>query len=208
MRRIILGSFALACLLALSVTVPVANAQLRLVAQKAVIADTTVTPSDPTVLATTESPEIFALDVPSIPSSAYVQFTSSAVWLVSFTGDPAPRANLQLTFTLTSPALAPDVVLKFGLPLTFFRYNANSTGAVFQGGTGVDSEVFSRKLLADLLLTENSTLTEPLALGIADDLFRQGFHVSVAVRLRSQNISEATVSNPNVAFFAQPGSED
>ncbi len=206
MKRIILGSFALAGLLAL--TVPVANAQLRLVAQKAIIADTTITPSDPMVLATTESPEILALDVPSIPSSAYVQFTSSAIWQVSFTGDPAPRANLQLTFALTSPALPPDVVLKFGLPLTFFRYNANSTGAVFQGGTGVDSEVYTRKLFADFLLAENSTLTEPLALGIANDLFRQGFHVSVAVRLRSQNISDATVSNPNVAFFAQPGSED
>jgi hypothetical protein len=41
---------------------------------------------------------------------------------------------------------------------------------------------------------------------VADALFKQGFHVSVTTRLNSQNIFDATVTNPNVAFFSEKGS--
>ncbi len=205
MRRIILRSFALAGLLGLFAGVPVAHAQLQVVAQKSVLADITITPPDTTMLATNESPEIFALDVPPILSSRYVLFTSSAVWQVSPTTEVPLRANFQLRFEVTSPALPTSIVLRFGVPLTFFRNNTG-TGGGFQGGTSTDAEALTRKLLADFLLAENASLTETTARQIADDLFRQGFHVSVFARLRSQNIGDATVTNPNVAFFAQPGS--
>ena len=205
MRRISVWSFALAGLFGLFMAVPVAHTQLRLVAQKAVIADITITPPDPTVLAINESTEIFALDVPPIPSSGYVLFTSSAVWEVDPTAGTPVRANFQLRFDLTSPALPEGIVLRFGVPLTFFRNNTG-TGGGFQGGISTDADPLTRKLLADFLLAENPSLTETTAGQIADDLFKQGFHVSVFARLRSQNVGEATVSNPNVAFFAQPGS--
>ncbi len=101
------------------------------------------------------------------------------------------RANFQLRFTLTSPALPAGIVLRFGVPLTFFRNNTG-TGGGFQGGISTDAEALTRKLLAGFLLTENPGLTEATARQIADDLFKQGFHVSVFARLRSQNITDAT----------------
>jgi hypothetical protein len=205
MRRISLWSFALAGLLGLFTAVPVAQAQLRLVAQQSLITDITITPPDPTVVATNESPEIFALDVPAIPSSGYVLFTSSVVWQVDLTADTPIRANFQLRLNVTSPALPTGIVLRLGVPITFFRNNTG-TGGGFQGGTSVDAEALTRKLLAGFLLGENPSLTEATAAQIADDLFKQGFHVSVFARLRSQNVSDATVTNPNVAFFAEPGS--
>ncbi len=125
MRRISLWNITLVGLLGLLAAVPVAHAQLQLVAQKAVLADTTITPPDPTVLTPTpiDSPEIFAFDVRPIPSSAYVLFTSSAVWEVNFTADVPLRANFQLRFNLTSPALPAGIILRFGVPLIFFRNN-------------------------------------------------------------------------------------
>ncbi len=206
MRHIRLWSFTFAGLLALFAAAPALHAQLRLVAQKSLVTDITITPPDPTVFATNESPEIFALDVPSIPSSGYVLFTSSVVWQLDATGNTPVRVNFQLRFEMTSPALPQGTIFRFGVPISFLRNN--SAGEVFLGGTSVDAEPLTRKLAAEFLLAENpSALTEVTASQVADDLFRQGFHVSVFARLRSQNVADATVSNPNVAFFSESGSQ-
>ncbi len=199
MRRMGFGILVLVGLLVLSV--PSANAQLHLVAQKATMSSTLLTPLDTTVLSTTESP-IFALKVPPIPLARYVQLTSSAVWQLDLLGEAPTRAKLQLVFNVTSPVLPPETILKFGVPLTFFG-NPNGLGG-FQGGTGVDSEVLTRKLLADYLVIENEGLTETSASQIVDLLFLQGFDVSVSARLRSWNVGDAEVMNTNVAFFAEP----
>ncbi len=205
MKHIKIWSFALAGLLGVFLTAPVAHAQLRLVAQKAVLSTISVTPADPTTFSTTESGEIFTLNVPPIPSSAYVQFTSSAVWELDFTGETPVRANFQLLFNVTSPVLPSNVVLHYAVPLTRFRNNTGTVGSV-QAGTGVDSEVYTRSLLADFLRAENPGLTEDASKQIVDLLFEQGFHVSVSAQLKSQNVADSGLINPNVAFFAQPGS--
>jgi hypothetical protein len=207
MRRIRLWSFTLAGLLALFVAVPALHGQLRLAAQNSVLADTTITPPDPTVLATNDSPEILALDVPASPSSGYALFTSSVVWQLDATGNAPVRIIFQLRFEVTSPALPPGVIFRFGVPMLFL--GNSSAGEDFLGGTTVDAEPLTRKLAAEFLLAENpSTLTAATAAQVADALFRQGFHVSVFARLRSRNVADATVSNPNVAFFTQPGSQE
>ncbi len=207
MKHMKIWSFALAGLLGLFLSAPIAHAQLRLVAQNAVLSTIPVTPTDPTTFATTESGEIFSLDVPPIPSSAYVQFTSSAVWELDFTGEPPVRANFQLLFNVTSPALPSNVVLRYAVPLTRFRNNTGTVGAV-QAGTGVDSEVYTRSLLEGFLRAENPGLTEDASKQIVDLLFELGFHVSVSAELKSQNVEDSGVINPNVAFFAQPGSRE
>jgi hypothetical protein len=209
MKRTALRSFALTCLLGMFWAAPVAHAQYKLAAQNIVLTDTTITPPDITVLAINESPEIMALDVPSVPSSGYVQFSSTAIWELEPTVDAtaAPvRANFQLRFIVTSPALPPGINLGFGVLLTLFRRNSNGAGGGFEGATAEDSEVMTRKTFADFLQFDNPSLTAGNAAQIADGLFQQGFHVSVFARLRSQNVSSATVSNPNVAFFAESGS--
>ena len=117
------------------------------------------------------------------------------------------RISFQLRFEVASPALPPGVIFRFGVPI-LFRGNA-SAGEGFLGGTSVDAEPLTRKLVAEFLLAENpSTLTAATAAEVSDALFKQGFHVSVFARLRSQNVADATVGNPNVAFFTQPGSQE
>jgi hypothetical protein len=64
---------------ALFAAVPMAHAQFKLTAQKALLADTVITPPDATVLATNFSPEILTLDVPPNPSSGFLLFTGTAV---------------------------------------------------------------------------------------------------------------------------------
>jgi len=208
MKRTYVYGFALSCLLALFGVVPVAHAQVRLVAQNDALTDTTITPPDPTVLATNVSPEILAFDVPSSPSSEYILFTSTSIWEVDTTADAPVRALFVLNFKITSPALPAGISLAFGVLMTNFRHSNNGSGESFEGGTADDTEVVTRKFLADFLVLENSTLTADTAAQIADALFQQGFHVSASARLRSRNISSATVSNPNVAVFAQSGSAD
>lgn len=205
MRRISLWSLVLTGLLGLFAAVPVAHAQFQLVANKTSLTDTTITP-DPTTLATlttNESPEIFALDVPPIPSSGYVLFTSDAVPVVNLTANAPLRAIFQLRFNLTSPALPPDIVLNFGSVLSNFLRTNKALDEGFEGGTATEAVVFDRKLFADFLQARNPSLTEAAAMQIAGELFNQGFHVSVFARLTSRNISDATVFNPAVAFFAQ-----
>ncbi len=194
---VLVGSFAAA---------PIAQAQQHLVAQNAVLTDTTISPEDPSTFppAAIISPEIMALDVPAIPSSGYVQFTSSVVWQVFFTPDTPVRANFQLRFDLTSPGLPSGVILRFSVPLSLYRNNTG-TGGGWTGGTGVDSEVLTRDLLAKYLALENG-LDEAMANTIIGDVFRHGFHVSVSSQLRSQNVTDAVASNTNVAFFAEQGS--
>lgn len=206
MGRMRLWSLAVAGLI--FALTPTAHAQLRLTAQNFVLGDITITPANPAVLATNvDSPEIFALDVPATPSSSYVQFTCSAVWTVEFAGLTEPeRANFQLRFDVTSPAFPPGIVLHYAVPLTNYLNNVTTAGGI-QGGTGVDSEALTRNFLAQFLAAENASLTALTAGQIADDMFRQGFHVSVFARLaKARNVTDAIVTNPNVAFFAQPGS--
>jgi hypothetical protein len=206
MKRTALWRFALTCLLGLSWAVPVAHAQFKLAAQKISLTDTTITPPDATVFATNDSPEILALDVPSIRSSGYVLLSSTAIWEVDTTAAAPVRALFVLRFNITSPALPPGIHFTFGVLMTNFRHSNNGSGVSFEGGTAEDSEPVTREVFADFLLAENPSLTAADAARIADDLFKKGFHVSVFARLASRNISSATVSNPNVAFFAQPGS--
>lgn len=206
MKRTALRSFALTCLLGLFWAAPVAHAQYKLAAQNIALTDTTITPPDTAVLATNDAAEILALDVPSIPSSGYVQFSSTAVWQVVTTADPPVRAFFDLRFSITSPALPPGINMRFGVLITNFGHNNNGSGVSFEGGTAEDSEVLTRKTFADLLLGANPTLTAGDAAQIAGGLFQQGFHVSVSARLVSRNVSSATVSNLNVAFFAESGS--
>ena len=186
--------------------VPVAHAQFKLAAENVLLADTTITPANPTVLATNFSPEILALDVPPIPSSGFVMFTGAAIWSVSLTANAPLRANFQLRFDVSSLALPPGISLHFAVPLTNLLRTNNGSGEGFEGGNTDDTEVLTRKFFADFLLAQNGALTTDTAAQIADQLFRQGFHVSMLARLTSRNISDATVTNPNVAFFAQSGS--
>jgi hypothetical protein len=183
-----------------------AYAQLKLSAQNISLTDTTITPPDPTVLAINSSPEILALDVPAMPSSDYVLISSTSIWEVDTTADAPVRAFFVLRLGVTSPALPPGVNLSFGVLMTNFRHSNNGSGVSIEGGTADDTEVVTRKFFADFLLLENPTLTADTAAQTADDLFKQGFHVSISARLTSRNVSSATVSNPNVAFLAQSGS--
>jgi hypothetical protein len=198
-------SLAIVGLLVFLTTVSVANAQLRLVAQNDFQGETVISPEDPSLwpAAPIVSPEIFALDVPPIPSSGYVQFTSSAVWQVWYTPEIPTRANLFLRIELTSPSLPSSIM--FAVPLAWYQNNSSSAQG-FQGGTGVDSEVITRGILAKNLLAKDPGLTESMAKAMIDQLFKHGFHVSVKAQLRSQNVTDAVVMNSNVAFFAEHGS--
>ena len=207
MKRTALRGFALTCLVGLFWAVPVAHAQFKLAAQNLSLTDTTITPPDPTQLVRNDSPEIMALDVPAVPSSGYLQFSSTAVWEVDTTAAALVRAFFTLRFDITSPALPPGIVMRFGVLMTNFRHSNNGSGVSFEGGTAEDSEVLTREFFAAFLLAENPTLTAADAAQIADRLFQQGFHVSVNARLLSRNVSSGIVSNPNVAFFAESGSQ-
>ncbi len=202
-----ISSLALIGLFVFLLTAAPASAQQRLVAQNAVLAETTISPEDPAVWpsAPIVSPEIMSLDVPPIPTSGYVQFTSSVVWQVFFTPDAPVRTNFMLRFELTSAAFPSGMGIRFVVPMTLYRNNAG-TGVGFQGGTGVDSEVYTRDLLTKFLVAGNEGLSEAAARSIIDDVFRTGFHVSVSAQLRSQNVTDAVASNTNVAFFAEQGS--
>jgi hypothetical protein len=207
MKRTALRSFALTCLVGLFWAAPAAHAQFKLAAQNITLTDTTVTPPDTTVLATNNSPEIMALDVPPVPSSTYLLFSSTAIWEVDTTAAAPVRALFTLRFTITSPALPPGVNFGFSVVMTNFFHSNNGSGESIEGGTAEDSEVATRKTFADFLLAENPALTAAGAAQIADGLFEKGFHVSVSARLRSRNVSSATVTNPNVAFFKESGSQ-
>ena len=181
-------------------------AQLQLAAERTSLTDTTVTPADPIVLAITDSAEIMALDVPPLPSSAYVLFTTTAFWEVETTADAPVRAFFRLRFILSSPAMPPGVTLFFSVPMADFRHSNNGNGESLEGGTADNTGTITKEDLAAFLLGENpSLLTAKSAAQVADGMFNQGFHVSVSARLNSRNITDATVSNPNVAFFAEHG---
>lgn len=206
MKRSAVGGIVLICLVGLFGIMPVAHAQLKLAAQNDALTDTTIAPPDPSVFATNSSPEIMAFDVPAMPSSGYALISSTAVWEVDTTAAAPVRAFFVLRLGITSPALPPGVTLAFGELMTNFRHSNNGSGVSIEGGTANDTELITRKFFADFLLAENPTLTADAAAQIADNLFKQGYHVSVSARLTSRNVTSATVSNPNVAFLAQPGS--
>ena len=181
-----------------------AHAQLTLVAQKISLTDTTITPADPSVFAINDSAEIMAIDVPKLPSAAYVLFSSNAVWEADTTAAAPVRAFFRLRFTLSSPAMPPGVTLTFGVPMADFRHSNNGNGESLEGGNTNDTEVITREVFASFLLGENpGVLTAQTAAQVADGMFKQGFHVSISARLNSRNITDATVSNPNVAFFVE-----
>jgi len=181
-----------------------AHAQLTLVAQKVSLTDTTISPADPSVLAINDSAEIMAIDVPKMPSSAYVLFSSNAFWEAETTTAAPVRALFRLRFVVSSPAMPPGVILRFTVPMADFRHSNNGNGESLEGGNTNDTEVIHREDFANFLLGENpGLLTEQTAAQVADGMFKQGFHVSISARLNSRNIIDATVTNPNVAFFAE-----
>ena len=200
-----LWKFALTCLLGLSWAVPAAHAQLKLAVQEFSMTTTTITPADPTVLATNQSPEILAVDIPAIPSAGYVLFTRSGVWQVNTTADAPVRAVFFWRFDFSSPALPPDMLLHAFSPMTNFRHSNNGSGESFEGGSASGEVVLTRQTLAGFLQSENP-IDAATAAQIADGFFQQGFHVSVSAQLTSRSITSATLTNPGVDFFTQDGS--
>jgi hypothetical protein len=206
MKRTILGGVVF-CLVAFTWAAPSAHAQLKLAAENISLADTTITPADPSVLANSSSAEIMALDVPRMPSSSYVLLSSTAQWAVNTTAAAPVSAFFRLRFIVTSPAMPPGVVLTFSAVMANFSHSNNGNGESLESGTADDTEVVTRDVFASFLLSENpGTLNAVTAGQVADGMFQQGFHVSVIARLNSRNITAATVSNPNVAFFAEKNS--
>src|SRR5215472_10105138 len=201
------SGFALICLVGLFWAAPVAHAQFKLAAQNIALNNTIITPPNPAVLATNDSPEIMALDVPSVRSSGYLQISATAIWEVDATAATPVTADFTLRFKITSPALPPGIVMHFSAVMTNFQHS-NSGAFDIEGGTAQDIEVLPRKTFADFLLAENPTLTAADAAHIADGLFEQGFHVSVSARLVSMNAGDGVVVNPNVAFFQQARSRE
>ena len=205
MKRTGLWEFALTCLLGLYWGVPAAHAQLKLAVQEFSFTTTTVTPADPTLLETNQSPEILAVDIPAIPSAGYVLFTRSGVWQVNTTADAPVRAVFFWRFDFSSPALPPDMLLHIFSPMTNFRHSNNGSGESFEGGSASGEVVLTRQTLAGFLQSENP-IDAATAAQIADGFFQQGFHVSVSVQLTSRNITSAALTDPAVAFFTQDGS--
>jgi hypothetical protein len=206
MKRTILAGLVV-CVFGFSWAAPAAHAQLKLAAQNISLVDTTITPADPSVLANTSSGEIMALDVPPIPSSGYVLLSSTAFWQVDTTAAAPVSAFFRLRFVITSPAIPPGAILTFSAVMASFSHSNNGNGESLESGTAEDSEVVTRDVFAAFLLSENpGTLNAVTAAQVADALFQQGFHVSVSTRLNSRNITDATVTNPNVAFFAEKNS--
>ena len=208
MKRTILGGLVV-CIFGFFWAAPAAQGQFKLAAEKISLADTTLTPVDPSVLAVNDSGEIIALDVPPIPSSGYVLFSSTAVWQVDTTAAAPVRAFFRLRFVVTSPAFPPGVALTFAVPMANFFHGNNGNGESLESGTTNDTEVITRDVFAQLLLGENpGLLNATTAAQVADGMFQQGFHVSISARLNSRNITDATVTNPNVAFFSEKGSQE
>jgi hypothetical protein len=206
MKRI-LWKLAVVCLFGFFCAVPAAQAQFKLAAQQISPVATTITPADPSVSAINNSPEIIALDVPAMPKSAYVLISANAFWQVDTTAAAPVIATFRLSFTITGAALPPGVILTFSVPLAGFTHSNNGNGESTESANTNDTEVVTRDLFASFLLSENpGLLTETSAAQVADELFKQGFHVSVFTRLNSRNIIDATVVNPNVAFFSEKGS--
>jgi hypothetical protein len=206
MKRI-LWKLAVVCLFGFFCAVPAAQAQFKLAAQQISPVATTITPADPSVSAINNSPEIIALDVPAMPKSAYVLISANAFWQVDTTAAAPVIARFRLSFTITGAALPPGVILTFSVPLAGFTHSNNGNGESTESANTNDTEVVTRDLFASFLLSENpGLLTETSAAQVADELFKQGFHVSVFTRLNSRNIIDATVVNPNVAFFSEKGS--
>lgn len=207
MKRTILWKLAVVCVFGFSCAVPAAQAQFKLAAQQISLVDTTITPADPSVSSVNSSPEIMALDVPAMPKSAYVLLTANAFWQVDTTAAAPVSAQFRLRFDVTSPALPPGVILTFSVPMAGFSHSNNGNGESLESGNTNDTEVVTRDVFASFLLGENpGLLTQTSAAQVADALFQQGFHASVSTRLNSRNIIDATVSNPNVAFFSEKGS--
>jgi hypothetical protein len=206
MKRI-LWKLAVVCLFGFFCAVPAAQAQFKLAAQQISPVATTITPADPSVSAINNSPEIIALDVPAMPKSAYVLISANAFWQVDTTAAAPVIARFRLSFTITGDALPPGVILTFAVPMAGFTHSNNGNGESLESGNTNDTEVVTRDLFASFLLSENpGLLTQTSAAQVADALFKQGFHVSVFTRLNSRNIVDATVVNPNVAFFSEKGS--
>jgi hypothetical protein len=204
MKRTILWGFAFACLFGFSGAVPAAHAQFKLAAQKISLADTTTIPANPSVASVNNSPEIMALDVPPMPSSGGVLISANAFWQVDTTGAAPVQALFRLRFILSSPAMPPGVILTFSVPMANFLHSNNGNGESLEGANTNDTELITRDVFASFLLSENpDLLTDASAAQVADGLFKHGFHVSVSTRLNSRNIIDATVTNPNVAFFAE-----
>ena len=206
MKRI-LWKLAVVCLFGSFCAVPAAQAQFKLAAQQISPVATTITPADPSVSSIINSPEIIALDVPPMPKSAYALLNSNVFWEVDTTAAAPVIAIYRLRFSISSPALPPGVVLNFAVPLAGFTHSNNGNGESLESGNTNDTEVITRDLFASFLLSENpDLLTQTSAAQVADALFKQGFHASVFTRLNSRNIVDATVVNPNVAFFSEKGS--
>jgi hypothetical protein len=192
-------------LLGLSWAAPAAHAQLKLAAEEFSFTTTTITPADPTVLETNQSPEIMAVDIPAVPSAGYVLFTRSGVWQVNTTADAPVRGVFFWRFDFSSPALLPGMVLHAFSPMTNFRHSNNGSDESFEGGSASGEVVLTRQTLAGFLQSENP-IDAATALQIADGFFQQGFHVSVSAQLTSRNITSAALTNPGVDFFMQDGS--
>ena len=142
-----------------------------------------------------------------MPKSAYVLLSANAFWQVDTTAAAPVSAQFRLRFDVTSPALPPGVILTFSVPMAGFSHSNNGNGESLESGNTNDTEVVTRDVFASFLLGENpGLLTQTSAAQVADALFQQGFHASVSTRLNSRNIIDATVSNPNVAFFSEKGS--
>jgi len=202
--KCILWKLAVVCFFGLSCA---AQTQFKLEAENISLVSTTITPADPSVISTSSSPEIIALDVPPMPKSAYTLVSANAFWQVDTTAAAPVIATFRLRFVVTSPALPAGVILTFSVPLAGFTHSNNGNGESSESANTNDTEVLTRDIFANFLLAENpGLLTQASAAQVADALFKQGFHVSVSTRLNSQNIVDASVTNPNVAFFSEKGS--
>jgi hypothetical protein len=207
MKRTILWKLVVVCFFGFCCAVPAAHAQFKLAAEQISLVDTTITPADPSVQSVNNSPEIMALDVPPMPKSAYVLLNTNAVWQVDTTAVAPVSATFRLRFNVSSPAFPPGVILTFSVPLAGFFHSNNGNGESSESGNANDTEVVTRDVFASFLLSENPGLLDQTSAGqVADAMFKQGFHVSVFARLNSRNIIDATVTNPNVAFFSEKGS--
>jgi hypothetical protein len=202
--KCILWKLSVVCFFGLSCA---AQTQFKLEAENISLVSTTITPADPSVISTSSSPEIIALDVPPMPKSAYTLVSANAFWQVDTTAAAPVIATFRLRFVVTSPALPAGVILTFSVPLAGFTHSNNGNGESSESANTNDTEVLTRDIFANFLLAENpGLLTQASAAQVADALFKQGFHVSVSTRLNSQNIVDASVTNPNVAFFSEKGS--
>src|SRR5579862_8108012 len=137
----ILWKLVAICFCGFLCAVPAAQAQFKLAAQQISQVDTTITPADPSVSSVNNSPEIIALDVPPMPKSAYVLLSANAFWQVDTTAAAPVIATFRLRFNITSPALPPDVILTFSVPMAGFTHSNNGNGESLESGNTNDTEV-------------------------------------------------------------------